>query len=50
MSFSILAKRHEREVHRVEHQLDAHEHHEDVAADEQARPPPIVKIIAATTR
>src|SRR3954447_13716746 len=27
---------HEREVHRVQHQLDAHEHHEHVAADQHA--------------
>ena len=30
-----LGERDEREVRRVEHQLDAHEHHERVAADEQ---------------
>ena len=36
MSFSALANDDEREVHRVEHELDAHEHHEHVAPDEQA--------------
>ena len=37
-SLSWRANDDEREVHRVEHQLDAHEHHEHVAADEHARP------------
>ena len=36
MSLSVVGERHEREVRRVEHELDAHEHHEHVAADEQA--------------
>src|SRR5262249_37687434 len=31
-----VGERHEREVHRVEHELDAHEHHEDVAAGGEA--------------
>ena len=31
-----VGERDEREVHRVEHQLDAHEHHDHVAADEHA--------------
>ena len=32
----LVGERDEREVHRVEHQLDAHEHHEHVAAHEHA--------------
>ena len=36
MSSSIAGERDEREVDGVEHQLDAHEHHERVAAHEQA--------------
>src|SRR5205823_15015299 len=32
----LACERHEREVHRVEHELDAHEHHEHVAPDEHS--------------
>src|SRR5260221_2337300 len=31
-----MRERHEREIHRVEHQLDGHEHHQWVAPDEHA--------------
>ena len=36
MSSSARAEGHEGEVHGVEHELDAHEHHQRVAADQQA--------------
>ena len=36
MSFELAGERDEGEIGGVQHELDAHEHHEDVAPDEQA--------------
>ena len=50
MSSSIRAKRDEREVDGVEHQLDAHEHDQRVAPHEQRRPRRCANSTAASTR
>ena len=45
----LSGERHEGEVDGVEHQLDAHEHHDHVAANSSPTAP-IVKMPAASTK
>ena len=40
----------EGEVHRVQHELDGHEHHQSVAPQQDSQPPPIVNSTAANAK